>query len=157
MGSFLHFFVGAQTLCFEASCAGEVIELCRRYGFVYRNLRFCRDRLYLDLTKSTAKRLRSACDACGISAEPMGERGLPSLLRRYRHRVGILVGALCASLIILLVLSLKQSAGSGNFSAFYLPITLSLLLRFLALIRWKGSVDLSLSLTIWLRPMICCL
>ena len=60
-------------------------------------------------------------------------------------------------LIILLVLSLKQSAGSGNFSAFYLPITLSLLLRFLALIRWKGSVDLSLSLTIRLRPMICCL
>ncbi|MBO5939182.1 MAG: sporulation protein YqfD [Clostridia bacterium] len=101
MRSFLHFLTGSRTLRFGAASAGEVMNLCRHYGFVYWNLRFCGEHLCLDASLITSTKLCSACRERGISVVSEGERGLPSLLLRYRRRFGLLVGALCFFLIIL--------------------------------------------------------
>ena len=101
MSSFLHFLTGSRTLRIVASSAGEVMNLCRAHGFVYWNLRFCGEHICLDTSLSTAKKLLRACQERGISAVAESERGLPSLLWRYRHRWGLAVGALCFSAILL--------------------------------------------------------
>ena len=100
MKSILHFFEGSRTLRLGVASAGEVMNLCHRYGFVYWNLRFCGDHICLDASLSTSKKLLQVCRERGISAVVDGERGLPILLRRYRHRYGIVVGLFCFAAII---------------------------------------------------------
>ncbi len=101
MRSLLHFLTGSRTLRFSVAAAGEVMNLCRHYGFVYWNLRFCGEHLCLDASLTTSKKLLSVCRERGIAAVSEGERGLSVLLFRYRRRWGLLVGALCFVGIIL--------------------------------------------------------
>lgn len=96
----LLFLFGYRRLRMGISYAGEVVELCRRGGFVYRNLSFCGEHVCFDASLLTAKKIRSACEDRGIPivSEEMG--GLPALFLRYRRRVGGLIGALCFCLIV---------------------------------------------------------
>ena len=100
MSSLLRFFTGSRTLRIVVSSAGEVMNLCRSGGFVYWNLRFCGEHICLDASLTTSKKILRACQERGIPATCERERGLPSLLWRYRHRWGLAVGALCFCAIL---------------------------------------------------------
>ena len=102
MKSLLHFLTGSRTLRIGVSFAGELMNLCRQYGFVYWNLRFCGEYLCLDASLTTSQKIAEACRERGISTVIEKERGLPVLLFRYRHRLGLAVGALCFAGIIFL-------------------------------------------------------
>ena len=100
MSSLLHFLVGSRRLRFGISSAGEVMNLCRQYGFVYWNLHFCGEYLCMDSSLVTSKKIFEACRERGISVVMEDERGLPILLSRYRRRLGLVVGALCFAGIV---------------------------------------------------------
>lgn len=100
--SLLHFLTGSRSLRIGASFAGELMNLCRQYGFVYWDLRFCGEHLCLDASLTTSRKIAQACRERGISVVIEKERGLPALLFRYRHRVGLAVGALCFAGIVFL-------------------------------------------------------
>ena len=100
MSSLLHFLTGSRTLRMDASAAGEVMNLCQRYGLVYWNFRFCGEQICLDTSIRTAKKLLPICRARNISIVAERGRGLPALAVRYRHRLGIFVGALLFGAIL---------------------------------------------------------
>lgn len=96
-------FLIGYTICrIPSESAGDFVNLCRERGFLYRNFAFCEDFATFDCPSFVAPRLVAACRARGIALRIEGERGLPGLLKRYRHRVGILVGALLFCAIVFL-------------------------------------------------------
>ncbi|MBQ9783028.1 MAG: sporulation protein YqfD [Clostridia bacterium] len=98
----LLFWVGYQRLRVDRSYAGEIMNLCRAGGFVYRDFSFRGDYAEFLCTGRHARRIREACRDRGIPVVVAADCGLPALLRRYRRRYGIFVGALlfCGILFI---------------------------------------------------------
>ena len=100
----LLFWVGYQRLRVYRRYAGEIMNLCRAGGFVYRDFSFRGDYAEFLCTGRHARRIREACRDRGIPVVVAADCGLPALLRRYRRRYGIFVGALlfCGILFILM-------------------------------------------------------
>lgn len=88
----LLFLFGYERLRTRREYAGELLELCRRGGYVYRNVTFCEEHVCLDCSPAVAKRLLSICEERGIPLIIERSFGLPAVLCRYRHRLGIFVG-----------------------------------------------------------------
>ena len=82
----LLFFVGVRKLRIRSAFAGELMNLCRRGGYVYRNLKFCGDQVCLEASFATSRKILSACADRGIAVVVESERGLPAVFCRYRHR-----------------------------------------------------------------------
>ena len=102
MRGILLFIFGYVSLSAESARAHEIMNLCMERGYVYRDLRFEGDRIYLSCSLGTAKKLSDACGARGIEIVRLRERGVPSLLGRYRHRYGFFAGlALFAAIFFL--------------------------------------------------------
>lgn len=76
------------------------MNLCRVGGYVYRDLSFCGDEVCLTASLRTSERIMRACQAHGIPIEVVRSWGLPFLVLRYRHRVGIPLGLVCFLLIL---------------------------------------------------------
>ena len=96
------FLIGYTRCRIPKDAASDFVNLCRERGFLYRNFSFCEDFATFDCPSFGTPRLVAACRARGIALEIEGERGLPGLLKRYRYRVGILVGALLFCAIVVL-------------------------------------------------------
>ena len=94
------FFCGVRRMRIGRSYAGELMNLCRQGGFVYRNLRFCGEQVCFEATLLTSRRILSACADRGISVVVDREWGLPLLFHRYRSRYGLAVGLLCFAAIV---------------------------------------------------------
>lgn len=94
------FLLGHRRLRMSRAAAGEVMNICQNYGFVYRSFEFCGEYACLECTPTTAHRLAEACRARGIAVVEEPVRGFPGLLLRYRHRYGILVGVLVFAAIV---------------------------------------------------------
>lgn len=94
------FLFGYRVLRLDRQYAGELMNLCRQMGLVYRNLRFDGDYVLLECGLRTAGRMLDACRDRGIPVVISESRGIPPILWRYRHRAGLFVGALlfCAIL-----------------------------------------------------------
>ena len=102
MRGILLFIFGYVSLSAERARAHEIMNLCMERGYVYRDLRFEGDRIYLSCSLGTAKKLSDVCGARGIEIVRLRERGVPSLLGRYRHRYGFFAGlALFAAIFFL--------------------------------------------------------
>ena len=102
MRGILLFIFGYVSLSAERARAHEIMNLCMERGYVYRDLRFEGDRIYLSCSLGTAKKLSDACGARGIEIVRLRERGVPSLLGRYRRRYGFFAGlALFAAIFFL--------------------------------------------------------
>ena len=94
------FLLGHRRLRMSRAAAGEVMNLCQSYGFVYRSFEFCEEYACLECTPRTAQRLIEACRARGITVVEEPVRGLPGLLVRYRRRYGIWLGLALAAVIV---------------------------------------------------------
>ena len=94
------FLIGYRVIRLDRQYAGELAELCRQRGLIYRNLRFVGDYVTVECSLRTAPAVLEVCRDRGIPAVVSESRGLPSLLFRYRHRSGVLVGALAFCAIL---------------------------------------------------------
>ncbi len=88
------FFTGYHTLRMLRSDAGEVLELCRRGGLVYRNLSFCEEHVCILCSPRTLRRLLPLLKDRNIAVTVSELKGLWGLLYRYRRRYGIFLGML---------------------------------------------------------------
>ncbi len=86
------FIYGYRRLMASQASAGEIMNVCGQFGYVYRNFRFCGNYVCFECTYPTAKKLISACRDRGITVSVERERGFPDLLSRYRHRYGFFLG-----------------------------------------------------------------
>ncbi len=88
------FLMGDRPLRVPEEQGAALLELCRRRGFVYRDLSFEEGTVCIHTTSGTAKKLQRAAASAGISLTPGELGGLPGALLRYRRRVGLALGML---------------------------------------------------------------
>ena len=94
------FLFGYRVLRISRSAAGELMNLCRVEGLVYRDFEFCGEYACFSCSLPMARRMQQACAARGIAVVSEREYGLPGLLFRYRHRYGIFVGILLFAAVV---------------------------------------------------------
>lgn len=104
---FFSWLFGYWELEIAFSDATEFMNICQRYGFVYRGFAHDRERDSASFTcaSSTAKQLMAACRARGVEIRVISKRGAPYLIYKYRARAGLFVGLL----ISILIFALSQS------------------------------------------------
>ncbi len=88
------FFTGYHILRMLRSDAGEVMELCRCQGLVYRNVSFCEEHVCILCSPRTLLRLLPLLKDRNIAVTVSELKGLWGLLYRYRRRYGIFLGML---------------------------------------------------------------
>lgn len=96
----LLFLQGSRRIVARRCDAGRLVELCRRRGFVYRNLSFSEECVSFSCTLRVGKKVGEACARAGIPVTVGEAEGLPGVVLKYRKRYGILLG-LSASLWLL--------------------------------------------------------
>ena len=89
------YFCGWVRLVAEKGQATAILNLCMRYGLAYRHWRADTDtgRICFEMTSHTAAKLCRLAFGEEICVSVTRSGGLPHLLKQYRHRVGLLIGA----------------------------------------------------------------
>jgi hypothetical protein len=107
---FFSWLFGYWELEIAFSDATEFMNICQRYGFVYRGFAHDRERDSASFTcaSSTAKQLMAACRARGVEIRVISKRGAPYLIYKYRARAGLFVGLLISILIFALSLPISS-------------------------------------------------
>ncbi len=100
MNRFLPFLFGYCRLRVLRSAAGEVMNLFRTSGYIYRDFEFCGDYACFSCSAAVSGKVIAACEARGISVSVTKESGIPFILKRYRHRYGVFFGILICAFIV---------------------------------------------------------
>lgn len=101
-----YLLMGYRTLSTDENHAARLLEVCRRYRLTYEDIRNREDGgISLRLRLPTARALRDICAEYGIPLTPLGEGGLPLLLRRLSRRLGLLMGVILGVVLYLLAQS----------------------------------------------------
>ena len=97
------FVCGWCTLEARAADASAVLNLCMRYGMNYRHWKNMRDGecVRFEMTAYTASNFCRRCEEEGIPIHVVRRGGLPHLMYRYRHRVGLLIGGMLGLAIVI--------------------------------------------------------
>ncbi len=102
MANPITFLFGYRTIKAELGQAAAIFNIAREYGIVYRNQKSDAESISFECSLPAANRLKKICESRGILFISDTEHGVPHLLKRYRKRYGIFVGALlCVALIFL--------------------------------------------------------
>ena len=94
------FIGGYWLLRADREDAAQIMNICQRYGFIYRDLVFEGDCILFKCSLATASRLRERCGEAGVGIESVRAYGVPSLFMRYRRRYGVFAGLLLFAAII---------------------------------------------------------
>ena len=94
------FIFGSCRFRVKGEYAASLLELLKRIGATTRSQRFEEGYLCFSATLLTSRKITAECERAEIPLELVKKQGLPSLLRRYRLRIGIPVGALICCLLI---------------------------------------------------------
>lgn len=94
------FIFGYRRLRLRAASLGELMNIFRAEGYVYRDLEFCGDYVCLCCSAAVSGHVIELCAQRGISVCVEGEVGIPYLLKRYRHRYGVFIGLALAAVIV---------------------------------------------------------
>lgn len=98
--SLLAFFVGRVTLSCDARHSTELLNLCLRHSIAYADLKQAQDgRLFLSMSYSAAEKLKTLCQAYGISITTVRSLGIRETGRFLLKRPGLPVGILISVLI----------------------------------------------------------
>ncbi len=92
--------VGQIKFSSDEKNSAKLLNICMRSRIVYRDLTTYGGRVELWCSPYMSYILVSECKKAGVELKKEAERGLPTFLLRYRSRVGLLIGAILASLII---------------------------------------------------------
>lgn len=95
------FLFGQRELSVGADGVAEALNICMRYGFVYRDF-YCdgEGRAHFTVTLALAGKMQAAFSVYGVECRVERSFGLPRILEKYRARAGVLVGLVIASLLI---------------------------------------------------------
>lgn len=88
------FIVGYKILKIKAEDSAAFVNMCGDYGLRYISLDFAEESSEIKATLFWSGKILRAAKALGIEIECVRECGLPALIKRYRHRYGIALGAL---------------------------------------------------------------
>jgi len=88
----LYFFCGGCRIAAKKYDAERILNICMRYGFVYRNFRFVNDDISFECSLYTASLLEKICNDRKIEINKNEVFGLPKIISNYRKRIGILIG-----------------------------------------------------------------
>ena len=98
-----HWLLGYEDLAILPQHAACFMNLCRSAPYTYLPLRCTRDEGMIARCRlTTASRLRRDCAVRGIGLRLLRRGGLPTLVHRYRARLGLLIGALLGALLLYL-------------------------------------------------------
>ena len=78
----------------------KVINLCNAQSIGFGNVRFDEDTVFFCISLAKELKFRKEMQKCGIEIVFIARKGLPSLAIRYRHRVGLLIGAVICAVIL---------------------------------------------------------
>lgn len=92
---------GYRRLTVPLSDAADALNICMKYGYVYRDMAVEGERVGFTFTLFTAARFASRCASVGISADTSSEGGLPISVVGCLRRPGIVIGVLVALLILI--------------------------------------------------------
>ena len=96
------FLCGWWCLETEAAHARDVLEICRRYGLTYchwKNLEV-QGRVRWEMSAYTASFFLRRCVGGQFAVSVIARGGIPHWIRQYRRRIGLLVGAILGTLIV---------------------------------------------------------
>lgn len=80
--------------------APELMNICMRFGYVYRESHFEEGALFFKVSLAVSGRLKKKCEERQIELILVREYGIPAILSRYRHRYGVAAGILLFAAII---------------------------------------------------------
>jgi similar to stage IV sporulation protein len=102
MRRLLAFLCGYRVYTVDISDAARLLDLLKDLGIASSGMRFSENALFFSVSLAGTKKLQLACTRAGISVCILRERGLPAILKRYKKRLGLVVGTILAALIIAL-------------------------------------------------------
>lgn len=100
MKKIVRFFAGHSEMRIEKKYAPDIINLCGKNKFIYRDAHFSGEYFVLRASLYTSKRMLAAADSQGLPLRVVRKYGFPTLFLRYRHRYGMLVGIFVFAAII---------------------------------------------------------
>ncbi len=97
------FFCGWTRFSADGGQATAILDLCMRYGMVYRHWRADPQtgQVRFDMTSYTAALFCRRCREEQICVSILRRGGIPHLMRQYRHRVGLFLGVALGAGILL--------------------------------------------------------
>lgn len=99
-----HILLGYTNCYVRAEHVACFLSLCGRLGIPYRPLHGRAEvedgGLHVRVRMTEARALRDGCAKQGIDVRIVGHGGLPALVRRYRRRVGLLIGVALAAAVL---------------------------------------------------------
>ena len=102
MRRFFAFLCGYRVCSVDITDAARLLDLLKNLGIAARDMRFSESELFFSVSLFASKGLEGTCSLSGISVRLVRERGLPAILKGYKKRLGLVVGAILAALIIAL-------------------------------------------------------
>ncbi len=97
----IYFLSGGVKITAAAADAEKILNICMRYGFVYRYMMRKDDDFSLECSMYTADMLKQVCTRCEIKISIVKKYGLPYILSKYRKRTGLLSGLILAAALII--------------------------------------------------------
>lgn len=92
---------GYRRLTVPLSEAADALNVCMKYGYVYRDMSPEGERVGFTFTLFTASRFASRCASVGITADTSSSGGLPISVAGCLRRPGIVLGFLAALFILI--------------------------------------------------------
>lgn len=99
----IRFVRGYVTCIARGKFTERLINILNRQGYTYWNILPSNDGLMFSITKGEYKELRKSLFKTGIKTKIISKSGLPFLIKKYRSRKGIFVGAIIFILIIFIL------------------------------------------------------
>lgn len=95
-----YFISGYRILAVSCEYAADVLNLCRAHGLIYEDFRYTSEGITLRMPRPAARKLDALCREHGIPVTVCSEGGLPHLLFRLIHRMGLVVGAVLGLILL---------------------------------------------------------
>lgn len=78
----------------------KIINLCNAQSISFGDVKFENDEVHLRVALMQELKFRRETKKCNIEIKLLSRKGLPSLLIRYRRRVGLLIGAVLCAIVL---------------------------------------------------------
>lgn len=95
-----YFFLGSVTVSADYDSITPLLNLCMYYCIPYSDFKAQRDRVTMTFRLSAFKKMKKEAEARGIAYNVEKKRGIPIFLEKYKYRVGIYLGLVCALALI---------------------------------------------------------
>ncbi len=96
------FIAGYKKLRIPRQSSAQTMNICRQFGYIYRDTSFDDDFMYFYMPLRTAKHFGEKCKDFGIELFEISESGIPHLFSKYHRRYGVAAGVLLFTAIIFL-------------------------------------------------------